>query len=203
MKTRHLTLILLLSIAALLPACSNNNDNDVTQGEPAVKIMPLAISNEWDFNVVRVDSLGDTIQSLAQSMVIIGDTTVSGVTWYEYRMGFNQESGPFPMMASKADGLWAKGPDSTDLPYLLAKYPASVGDTWKNADETDTFYVEAVDLSVTVPAGSYDCIKYAIHRPDGDSTHSYFSPGVGLVKQTFFATDGSQVRTELKSVTLN
>jgi hypothetical protein len=203
MEIKHASWILLLAVLTFPAACSKDEDSGITQGEPTVKIMPLAMNNQWDFKVVRVDSLGDTLQSLAQSMIIIGDTSVSGTTWYQYQMGFSQSTGPFPMMANKNDGLWAAGPDAGDLPYMLAKYPASVGEIWTNASGSDTFSVEAVDLNITVPAGTYDCMKYVIHRPTGDSTHSYFAPGVGLVKQTFFANDRSEVRTELSGVTLN
>ena len=191
-------------MAALAWSCSDDDtvSNIVTNSEPSKDIMPLAIGNQWQFEILRVDSAGDPVSLDSQSTIIVSDTIISGQTWYHYRTDVIQ-SADLPVLRNAGDGLWITGPDASDQPYLLAKYPAATGDTWTNASGNDTLTVRGTAVSVTVHAGTYECLEYAIHRSSGDSTINYYAPGTGLVKQTFFVSrTHSEYRTELLSTTI-
>jgi hypothetical protein len=201
MKRDRWLAILIVAVAGLIWSCGD--DDQITNSEPSEDIMPLAIGNQWRSEVLRVDSAGDTVSLDSQSTIIVGDTTISGQTWFRYQTDYIQSS-DLPVLRMASDGLWVSGPDATDAAYLLAKYPCNTGDTWTNAAADDTITVRGTKVSVTVPAGTYECVQYAIHRPSGDSTVNYYAPGTGLVKQTFFVVSRthSEYRTELLSATV-
>lgn len=187
----------MIALAGLILSCSD--DDKVTNSEPSEEIMPLAIGNQWTFVIVGIDSLGDTVSLDSQSTTIVGDTVISGQTWYQYQTDVIQSS-DLPVLRNGDEGLWITGPDATDLPYLVAKYPAMTGEMWTNAVGDDTLTVSATRAPVVVPAGSFECIEYVIHRPSGDSTINFYAPGTGLIKRTFFvARARSQNRSELQS----
>ena len=200
MRTYRLLAVMAIVLAGTIFSCSD--DDQITNSEPSEDIMPLAIGNRWTYEILRLDPLGDTVSLDSQSTVIVGDTVISGQTWYQYETDVIQSS-DLPDLRNASDGLLITGPDSTYPPYLLAKYPATTGDTWTNANGDDTLWVRGTKVSVTVPAGTYECVQYAIHRLSGDSTINYYAPGTGLVRQIFFVSrTHSQNRSELLSATI-
>jgi hypothetical protein len=185
-SNRHIIIL----IAILASGCSNSTSNGVASGV----LMPLAFDNNWTYEFVSTlpgkpfytDTVSDTVEytiyslSSSWSGVVSTNDSEIGVPGRYYR--------------NAADGLHYSEPGS-NIDNLIAKYPANVGDTFQeNVIVTDegsptprdtmiTVTVLATNSSVTVPAGTFQCMQYA-SLPLGVSSIRYYAPGVGLIEET-------------------
>jgi hypothetical protein len=114
---------------------------------------------------------------------------VDDETWYNVSYFVDTfKYDPEFMLTNRDDGLWIwyHNIDTLGGPNLWAPYPGAVGDTVT----TDYFpaefiRVEAVDTSVSAPAGTFACYHYFIDQLsiiNSGPLHRYFAPGIGLVK---------------------
>lgn len=222
---RSLTLVLLCAL--LLCACGDQTADTPQQGssntaaasqtpqqanQPAeymegymegMDIMPLAVGNEWEYQLYMYDSLANKLIKLnTVTYTITGDSTIDGETWYRIDgMGPHSTWG-----VNRDDGFWILGP--TGEPMLLAKFPGQNGDEFTRITGRMTIInrIEAAGLPMTVPAGSYQCYKYAQEFGSQDRiTYSYYAPGAGLIKMEIMNEKGSQpvMSTELISIKTN
>ncbi|MGH7961725.1 MAG: hypothetical protein ACRERD_07835, partial [Candidatus Binatia bacterium] len=88
-------------------------------------------------------------------------------------------------------------------PQLFLKVPLTKGATWEN--NWGKYEVTAVDVSETVPAGTFkNCVEVTYRAHSGDVTIvSLYAPGVGMIQrdETFIAiafAGGGPVRSLLR-----
>lgn len=85
------------------------------------------------------------------------------------------------------DNGWVEG-DETNWMYDRTEYD----ETGALADEAvrqQIFVVESLSTSVTVPAGTFDCVQFLRTRPDtGASKRFWFADGVGKIKHQTMTT---------------
>lgn len=100
---------------------------------------------------------------------------------------------------NRPDGYWSEGGE-----VLEAKYPGNVGDTFpsytkitnEKPPDTVTGYwkIVAINEPVTVPAGTFNCIKYDSYHKSiiNGKIHNriitWWSPGFGLIKKELYHT---------------
>ena len=185
---RHIIIL----IAILVSGCSNSASNGVASGV----LMPLTYNNNWTYGSVSTDSVTgkpyftDTVSDTVKYTIFSIKSLWSGVVSTN-----DSEIGvPGRYYRNAADGLHYSDPGS-NIDNLIAKYPANAGDTFQEnfiitdensptpRDTSITVTVLATNASVTVPAGTFQCMKYA-SLPLGRSSISYYAPGVGLIEES-------------------
>ncbi|MBN2829745.1 MAG: hypothetical protein JXR56_05450 [Candidatus Cloacimonetes bacterium] len=81
--------------------------------------------------------------------------------------------------------LKKKNKDLVYEPYLLAKYPIEVGETWNMGGIFSNLNMECISLNtdIDVTAGNFPTVAYRmINYEDEDSTYEMnFTPGIGLI----------------------
>jgi hypothetical protein len=198
----------------VLFGCEGNtdpNDNNVSQDV----IFPLAINNEWTYQDTYFDTTGKIKRIENRSFAIIKDSMRLGE-----KVFISNDGG---VAANRADGFWSLNDGvNNDEQILKFKYPCKVGETYPGsyhnsaAGEPDvaTITVESINEIVTVPAGSYTCIKYvseAYFPTLGYKTDRriyYIAPKVGIIKAELYDYINHQSnpylawRSELTRVTL-
>jgi hypothetical protein len=181
----------------ILLGCSSKKESDQSSidiGAEAKRIgniiMPLELGNWWSYNVYGLDTAQNTLRPiLLDTLMVISDTTVNQERWFHIG-GLQGTEG---WVINREDGFWFAPPGQK--PFLFAKYPAEVGDTFSsvigsvNAHTT----VEGIGVEVKSPAGTYYCYKYSQRvEPSNAITNYYFAPGVGLVKMEIMDRSGRQ-----------
>lgn len=79
------------------------------------------------------------------------------------------------------DHGWVEG-DAIDWMYDRTEYDET-GAVDNESVRHQIFTIESTSSSITVPAGTFDCVQFTRLRPDtGDATRFWFSEGVGKVK---------------------
>jgi hypothetical protein len=151
--------------------------------------MPLAVGNYWTYydyqwqtSDINSFHTTDTVTQLILDKILLGDRY-----WYKKEQ---KGSYQFVLAVNKDDGYWTANSFNsldTNLAYLYAKYPVIAGDKFYFAVENDTMVVVKMDTSVIVPAGTFQCIYYALKNFDDGTYWSKFfiQPGVGIVKREF------------------
>ncbi|KPU43651.1 hypothetical protein OXPF_30930 [Oxobacter pfennigii] len=82
---------------------------------------------------------------------------------------------------------------------VILKEPIAVGTEW-TVNDGATRKITAVDMDVTVPAGSYKCVEITTDNKDSIDK-SYYAPGIGLVKTEFTSKEGNYlVTSELEKI---
>jgi hypothetical protein len=188
-----LALIAVTAAAALIRCDENTVTNTYGDGR---FIMPLALGNMWSHEVVTTDSYsGDVwIDTCVQS--VSGVTLIDNVRWYD----LVSPCGKVGQKANLSDGLWTRlGPDEI---YLIAKYPANVGDEWTRPGSSTRYLVASLDTKVSVPAGEFSCVVY---RWSDEPNHYfggsyYYSPGVGMIRSVYWLEGYSGVTTTVSSL---
>lgn len=166
-------------------------------------IMPLKIGHSWEYQMYMYDSLSDNLRKVnIVTYTVTADSTIGDETWYRIDgMGPNGMWG-----VNRDDGFWIIGP--TGEPMLLAKFPGQTGDEFTRIKGRITIInrIESAGVQVVVPAGTYQCYKYAQEFGSKDRvTYSYYAPGAGLIKMEIMNEAGSKpvMSTELINIKMN
>ncbi|MEM9461043.1 MAG: hypothetical protein AAGF11_43160 [Myxococcota bacterium] len=123
---------------------------------------------------------GDRVMRVHKE-VLLGDAPVLSA---DYEPGF-----------LRVDLGWVEG-DSIPWMYDRIEYDEA-GTIVDEAVRLQVFTVESVSTSVTVPAGTFDCVQFLRRRPDtGESRRFWFSAGVGKVKHESLATGSTEELAE-------
>jgi len=179
----------------VISTCTNKGTDSGISDE---QIVPVAVGNSWSF--VELPAAGFNGDTSVYTLTITKDTMmtllIDGVTnigrWYRVT-GF--AGGPPTYYADRSDGHWMTffiNDGQNDIPVvsLVAKYPASIGDTYTRLypppinSGSQNVEVISTGTSVTVAAGTFSCVGYRVTLiSDGRrQVDAYYSPGVGLVK---------------------
>ena len=192
MKKALLTGIVILTLLG----CSGKEESDEPKidigGTPRIGniIMPLEVGNWWSYTIYGLDSARNMLRPiLIDTLMVSSDTTINQERWF-FMGGLQGTSG---LVMNRRDGFWFAPAGAQ--PFLFAKYPAEVGDTFSSliGDVPAHTTVEANGVEVKSPAGTYLCYKYVQKvEPSNAITNYYFAPGVGLVKMEIMDRAGQK-----------
>jgi hypothetical protein len=184
------SLLLLLCVASLLPACAKRVES--TPGQAAASLeayYPLAVGNRWTY----------ALNGAADKPVEVSIVKEEGGYFHDSRGS---------RLAHDAFGL-----RDGDKRYLL-RGPLEVGRTWTSivsVSSTERYRITATGVPCTVPAGEFqDCVEVEGRtRGAGErvlAVHYTFAPRVGLVRIETVLEEGKrqlpQVKLELASYAL-
>ncbi len=210
--------ILFTGLTVLILGCGKS-DETADVPPPAVPegdIWPLEIGNTWAYLATEFDSTGAVRRTYASSFDVLRTSLSKDREWFDLRVTRDGKPvGHGYLLSNEADGLWHSGGSPSVQSYMVAKYPASAGETFPYAGDTASMYkVISADTSITVPSGTYRCLMYRVTystsgtKPFVFTLTDYYCPGVGWVKsekyrrlesgESYLAT-----LTELQSLTLN
>jgi hypothetical protein len=211
MKLHHL--LLLCAFAIFLGGCKSST----SPGDPTTiqQLFPLAYGNYWTYDQKVFNSDGSIQNETTQTNEIIGTQPVHG------HQGFNADfgSGAGILYFSGSDLLQVQSDSS--VPQVMLHYPMYMGQTITLQDTTIVFKVDTAVLEilsqnvqltfhsagdqVIVPAGTFSCYHFenrsitayqggTYGKTDTSSLHLYYSPGVGLIRETVYASDSGTVK---------
>ena len=185
--------IALIMTGTLVSACDSGGND----GEQADVLIPIEVGNEWTADAT--DERGDLEPRTGTLSAEITDTEKVSVAFAELSgtVGIGREEDDVVIDLSR----FYEGEGFYDGGSMRLRYPVETGTTYQFTDtENRQFQVEVSRESVSVPAGSYDCLLYEIvESPPGEvSRRIWVKPGVGPVK--FTATD---ITVELTSTNVN
>jgi hypothetical protein len=170
---------------AVTDVAGNHMDSNYTWSFTTAfgEIMPLAIGNRWDFQVINFTNpvVPDTSYD---SIVIVGDTTIEGEQWFIMNGG--------ALLTNRDDGLWRMA--ETDVPYLWLKFPGAVGQPPYNADPVSGESVKITytsKLIVPFPTSPlFYCYGYEITYADQSRKDTlYYQARTGPVLFKYYAVD--------------
>jgi len=195
------TLCTCLLISLFILSCKKD-DNPTAATPAATQILPLKAGNQWTFKVTNYNQAGVVTSIGTMIITVLRDSIISGETWSV----LSSTSGTnLAVYTNRTDGLYAM---SSGTPYLLAKYPGSVNDTYTGIQSSKK--IMSTNISITVPKGTYSCYQYQTTSSVISTlvTNEYYSPGVGYIQLegADIGTDGKVYRStlyELASCTLN
>jgi hypothetical protein len=172
---------LIIVTGFLFSNCSEPTEPDVLSND----LIPLKISNSWNYKQTVYDSSGVISYVENKSSTIIKDTTILSQLWYSFS---DVPEGIW--FTNKADGYWAFVKANTDsilndTSLLVYKYPTRVGDIYGDADSPRE--VVSIDEEITVPAGIFKVIHIITHYPSSqnfwlDSFETFIAPQIGVIK---------------------
>jgi hypothetical protein len=215
MKTTRITLIALgIGLALVASGCGGGGGGG--NGGPADNsYLPMQVGNSWDYlmtfapDIVPVQDQQNQLFDYHET--IIGISNLADNDYFLFR-SVRDETEQYPervfqqVRRKTEDAIYARvGDPAYDLPVLML--PPQEGETWTDPVFPEVaFTTAAVDEQVTVPAGTFNCVRveqtYEIPVEDGDPIQmlirSWFAPGVGLVKDE---TREDDVRTTMIELT--
>ena len=190
-------------IITTIPSCDKSNP--VNNGNATV-LVPLKAGNSWVNVSWRYDSTGAVTSTSIDSLWVSRDTVIDGEDYFVISDGIENSNGTiYPDITNYIARNTISGYEETfnDLKLANYDYPFSVRDS----------SVISQNESVTVPAGTYNCIvyKYAAgfflvgtkYQPFYGNT--YICPNIGIIKQesTIPGSKYPNYRSVLTRVILN
>jgi hypothetical protein len=190
----------LVLIVALLAACGTEDPDDGM----AESIFPLAVGNQWVFRVQDED--GDlpmktqTITSTAPDGAFRFETVRGdGGDRVTYSVQKIDDEGRLIRLSERSTKLGIDTERITFVPYdirvdtdsyqLGHEYEQTYledhdpSDGVRDVMKSQTFVVEAIDETVTVPAGTFRTIKIRRTTVDGPAKTYWYAKGVGKVME--------------------
>lgn len=202
----YLIVLLVLSISIIL-SCS-----DTTEPEPEEKvILPLVVGNNWEYEYQQVlfDTYADSLRIYVYKDTVFKEVTYRRIVEYEgfllavYYYDYSNWEDNSYLYRNEDLGLVSYGRVDEDdgeisfysEPYLIALFPAMVGDLWKQYS-SDNYIYECVSINeqVTVPAGTFNCYVYEGTRiSDGKLVFIYYyAPNIGLIGYKLYRGESYQ-----------
>lgn len=202
-----------LTIAALLllmlQACQKDKTNPLppANASPAEYFFPMKTGNYWVYKIT--DSNTPTPTVTYDTLRVIGDTSINGITFYQLKTS-NMQMIPNGSFVGDSAGyiVYSNG----------NRFPLStLANDTLSADTTDAAMLYRVyrsgnlDTTIVVPSGSYQTVEaildayYLQGPPPPPHTNprpvlSYFSKNIGLVKcVTYYVSGPGNITSELQN----
>lgn len=185
---KRAVLTLLIASAALWAAsCTTNTAPE----EARHAILPLAEGNIWTGTATDRDADGRVLRTRVDTMYVAADR-IHGSD--RLLLGDLYDG-----LRNLAGGLHAWTGENAAGAWLLLPYPGKFGDRIERAvgdagGETLRVVVDASDVNVTVPAGTFVCYHYRLTIPGrAYVVDAYLAPDVGFVKVVYSDSTGDDV----------
>ncbi len=154
------------------------------------RIMPLAIGNRWVYNFIGYES-GPPNPTFVYTYTlhVIDRVTIGDEVWYETLQIIDDDISPDTLVMyyiNRFDGLWVrKSIDEADTAFMKIKFPANPGDDFTGYNglmwQELPADLAAVDISVTVPYGTYQCYHYGMYPSLTVILNEYYRPEIGWI----------------------
>ena len=169
--------------------------------DPAKSIIPLALGNTWTYQSEEIQADG------TKKLLEDGD---SGETIKAF---FMNKQGASYYLSGEDFGLWSNSTprgnedaiieiseeslklELIDKPTVYFQYPVKKGTKYDlhfgqqlDDEAFSTMTVAELDVKITVPAGTFSCIKYEMREKSTGmlETVDYVSPGTGLIRNEYY-----------------
>jgi len=180
----------MLATGALVSACDSGRGNDGDGGQSA--LIPLNTGNSWTYEV-QDNSRGEDNGSTEQATLeITRSLTIDEEQHYEMDPGIDQyETDGEPFLARpREEGLYVTEENLVGFPL---RYPAEDGKIYTHTDDDGNEYkITVTDQTITVPAGTFDCLQYEIEF-DGSGAES----GLGFSGSACISPDVGPIQIDL------
>ncbi len=201
MKATNTTLITLgLMLALIVAGCGGGGGDSNGDGPPNTSYLPMQVGNSWQYVMTLAPDITPTQNQPNQIFdyheTVTGIAGLDGTDYFLFR-SVREQTDEHPervwqqIRRATDEAIYARvGDPAYDLPVLTL--PPRPGDTWTDPVFPEvTFEITAVNEEVTVPAGTFTCVRveqeYERELEGGDSvserTRTWFARGVGQVKQ--------------------
>jgi|LSQX01.3.fsa_nt_gb hypothetical protein len=215
-NSRLLALFCLLTISLIATGCGGGGGDS----PESRSYLPLEVGNRWDY---RMTLAPDVVPAqAAQNQIfdyhetVIGTANLQGEEYYIIQ-SVREATQEYPQLVYQQarreteEAIWARvGDPAYDLPVLML--PPTAGETWQDPEAPEfTIATAAVGDQVTVPAGTYSCVRVeqSWERPIEGSdpvrmlVKQWFARGVGVVKDETYEDDVKTSMIELLTATIN
>jgi len=185
---KNILIVIFLMFSTI--SCKQEESNPVGSNTNSSKTMfPLAVGNVWTYTYTSYDSIGNITSQGYSIDTVLSDTTINSEKWYTFGRG--------SFYIAKEGGVWTMPPEE-----LHFKYSANPGESYSASGQTVT--VLSISKSVTVPAGTFQCIGYKFQFFPGSQSYAelYLGAGVGLVSNSFYSAKVSGEVYKLHSIEL-
>lgn len=190
----------LLTLCTLLAFNSCSEDPQTTTTYTIQDIFPLSAGS---FSVIQTQKY-DTSDAVIRTDTVL--VRIDSLVAYNGMQGYSTfYVDDYRVLFYKGDDLMS-GDFISEVDEFMLRYPIPSGETYVSKDTTYsdsvrsrvTLRILSENEKVTVPAGTFDCIKYESIRMYGkpgvyDTTslsYSYYAPHVGYVKQEEYRNYG-------------
>ena len=192
---RFLVRCVIVCLASVAPSC-----NESGVGPSPSILIPFSSGATWTFGKTFFDSEAQPILKQQTSLVVDSDTVIDGQRWSAI-----ERFGTKLLYCNRYEGVgvWWLGHEAGY--HVQYKCPAAVGDVYGYPVPTfgegsamrldiHTATVLAVDTVISVPAGVFHCIAYAISdNYEEDYRIEFVSLGTGWIKEdNFYRQNASQ-----------
>lgn len=178
-RRKTVWLLAAVACAALLSGCSGDDNGVNTPGDSGAAVWPLTSGNSWTYQETDVPD--------PETFTVIGTAQVAGVTVAKVDYPINGlPPGYYVYLRNEGGNLYSYGNtyETYDTPDVLCKSSCSVGDSWFRSGVT--WSVIATHESLTVPAGTFDCIHMREVEEGSEDVPAdiWYKVGVGMIKRT-------------------
>jgi hypothetical protein len=200
----------LIVFALVVFIISLNCSDNPSSNRDTRQIMPLEIGKTWRATVRMVYS-PESADTLVDMTDIIDTVNVEGERWYQVLFFLDGDPVGEALMTNRSDGLWFWPTTADNIsgePYLWIKFPILRGQTYtKTGNPEEEITVIAIDTSITVPYGTFNCYCYrGLSFDDNIVVHRFYAPDTGLIKihtVNSLVSPALEVFWELNSIDIN
>jgi uncharacterized protein with NAD-binding domain and iron-sulfur cluster len=198
--------LLALTIACAVISCSKNN----TPSTPAVTIgasgmMPLAVGNQWNYQMKFYDSATGTVDSTATDQInIISQTTINDTTYFQQVQSSKLETWASFYLNTDSNTV-VKIDSSTYYTFFKRVTNSTPVGSWADTVKThctgeNTLYAYTGDTTINTYT---NCLKNIVTTTDctGQPFQQYvyyFQPGTGTVRIEYYLIKNDNVTWYLK-----
>ena len=170
---------LIVSLTLLNYSCNENS----TDSNSSDSLIPFKLNNSWEYSHFIYDTSGNVMGTFTATERIIKDTIISDIHFYKYDNSARH-------LTSKQDGIWMYFISDTGVgeSSLYYKFPCKAGDIYNVTIGRPPAVASVLSTNdtVTVEAGTFNCILYRFEFDIDHFSNTYIAPGIGIIKHEFF-----------------
>jgi hypothetical protein len=183
--------VCLLMLLLTLVSCNKSESPTTPSGSNDFIPLPLKVGNTW---IYKHTVSGQTSYYTCS---IVSSTTINSQLVYLLNEQWLFDKNAAYYTEGILHGMRvSSGPDQK-IEVIYPKNPV-VGQTWYVYDVSSGFKLEALNESVTVPAGTFSCSRLTGIPDSGDMYSVWYSNGKGIIKASY-----TSETYELSSLTIN
>ena len=183
-----IALSLTLSCKKDTSSSPGSGTTSTTQGSSGKAIMPLQVGNTWTYKRTKWHGVPSRTYTAVIDTITVslsGYQNINNNKWFIIKNATDFIPQYFDLVRNKADGLWCGNSGTISDSGMMFKYPAQANDLYLYGH---TYYheqmsVDSIDEMVTVPKGSFKCVKYS-QKLIAYPISLCLTPGIGLIRYT-------------------
>ncbi len=208
-------LVLSLFVATLLFSCKddeqvNTTPTPIIEEEETLDLFPLALDNNWIYQVVKIDTLGnEEILPANDTVTVIGTSLINGEEYFSLEVGnfFGFEEFATTIHVRDSSGFLV---NDTGVILLSTTDFDEVVFSSETGPARFEYTMESTPETVSVPVGDFECLNYSGIVTDilDESTppreqFRFYSDGVGLVSSNIFFFSSNNFTWERRLIDFN